>query len=167
MTQTLIVRPTDPTDLAAITAIYAVEVLNGTASFETEPPDETEMGRRLVAVTAAGLPHRVAELEGRVVGYAYAGPYRPRAAYARTVENSVYVARGVHRCGVGRVLLTAVIDECAAAGKCQMVAVIGDRENHASIGLHAALGFCHVGVLSRVGFKFGRWIDSVLMQRAL
>jgi len=162
-----VIRPSLAQDIPDITAIYTVHVLEGTASFELIPPSEAEMAQRREAVLAAGLPHFVAELDGRVVGYAYAGPYRPRPAYAHTVENSVYVADSVHRRGVGRALMSAVIEACEAAGKRQMIAVIGDSANQASIQLHGALGFEHIGTLQHVGFKHGRWIDSVLMQRPL
>lgn len=125
------------------------------------------MARRRQAVIAAGLPYLVAELDGRIAGYAYASPFRPRPAYAATVENSVYVANWAQRRGVGRALLSALIDACVAAGKRQMIAVIGDSGNVASIGLHQAMGFSHVGTLQEVGFKHGRWLDVVLMQRPL
>lgn len=161
------VRPSTPADIPAIQAIYAREVLHGLASFEETPPDVAEMTRRRDAVLAAGMPYLAAEGAGRVLGYAYAGPYRPRPAYRHTVENSVYVAADARGLGVGRQLLTALIQACEAGPWRQMVAVIGDRDNAGSIGLHRALGFREVGVLVGVGFKHGRWVDSVLMQRAL
>lgn len=160
-------RPASPGDLPAIAAIYAVEVLEGTASFEIEPPDEAEMARRLADVLGRGLPWLVAELDGEIAGYAYAGPYRTRAAYAATVENSVYVARSCRGHGIGRMLLDALIEACAAAGRREMVAIIGDSANAASIRLHEACGFRLVGTLQGVGRKHGRWIDTVLMQRSL
>lgn len=160
-------RPASPGDLPAIAAIYAVEVLEGTASFEIEPPDEAEMARRLADVLGRGLPWLVAVLEGEIAGYAYAGPYRTRAAYAATVENSVYVARSCRGHGIGRMLLDALIEACAAAGRREMVAIIGDSANAASIRLHEACGFRLVGTLQGVGRKHGRWIDTVLMQRSL
>jgi phosphinothricin acetyltransferase len=161
------VRPAGMADLPAIQAIYALEVLEGTASFELEPPDEAELARRLAKVEAAGLPWLVAELDGRVRGYAYAAPYRERPAYRFTAEDSVYVARDARGLGVGQALLEAVLAGARRAGMRQVVAVIGDSANTGSIGLHAACGFVHAGVLRDVGFKFGRWLDSVLMQRAL
>ena len=160
-------RPASPGDVPAIVAIYAVEVLEGTASFEIEPPDEAEMARRLADVLGRGLPWLVAVLEGEIAGYAYAGPYRTRAAYAATVENSVYVARSWRGHGIGRMLLDGLIEACAAAGRREMVAIIGDSANAASIRLHEACGFRLVGTLQGVGRKHGRWIDTVLMQRSL
>jgi len=151
----------------AITAIYRHHVLGGAATFETVPPDEPEMARRRDDVLARGLPYVVAELDGVLAGYAYAAPYRSRAAYRYTVEDSVYVAPTMPRRGAGRALLDALVAACAASSCRQMVAVIGDSANAASIGLHAACGFRHVGLLPGVGFKLGRWVDSVLMQRAL
>ena len=163
----MIVRDARPEDMAAMQAIYAAEVLHGLASFEEIPPDATELESRRQAVLAIGLPWLVAERDGRVVGYAYAGPYRARPAYRYTVENSVYVAPGARGGGVARALLAELIARCEAAGRRQMIAVIGDSANAGSIGLHAALGFRHVGTLEAVGFKLGRWVDSVLMQRPL
>ncbi|WP_328703030.1 GNAT family N-acetyltransferase [Arenibaculum pallidiluteum] len=161
------IRPCLPGDVAAIQAIYAHHVLNGVASFETEAPSIEEMASRRDAVLARGMPYLVAERDGATVGYAYAGPYRTRPAYRFTVENSVYVAPGFVGQGIGRVLLARLIAECEARGLRQMVAVIGDSANAASIGLHQALGFRQAGLLPAVGFKFGRWVDSVLMQRPL
>ncbi len=163
----LTVRDSTPADVPAITAIYAHAVTHGCASFETEPPDAAEMARRRDAVLALGLPHLVALRGGDVVGYAYASTYRPRPGYRYTVENSIYVAPAAQRAGVGRALLPVLIARCTAAGKRQMIAVIGDSANEASIALHRAFGFADAGVLRSVGFKFGRWLDSVLMQRAL
>jgi L-amino acid N-acyltransferase YncA len=161
------IRPSQPDDLAAICAIYAHHVRYGLATFEEEPPDVAELARRRAELLARGLPHLVAELDGAVAGYAYAGPYRPRPAYRHTVEDSVYLAPEHIGRGVGRALLTQLIDACTAAGYRQMIAVIGDSANAPSIGLHAALGFREVGLLRAVGFKLGRWVDTVLMQRAL
>lgn len=160
-------RPAAPEDVPAIAAIYAVEVLEGTASFEIEPPDAIEMARRLTEVLGRGLPWLVAEMDGEIAGYAYAGPYRTRAAYAATVENSVYVARTRRGHGIGRMLLAALIEACAVAGRREMVAIIGDSANAASVRLHEACGFRLVGTLRGVGRKHGRWIDTVLMQRSL
>lgn len=163
----LVVRAADPRDVPAIAAIYAPHVLNGLASFEIEPPGEPEIARRLAEVRARGLPCLVAEADGRVVGYAYAAPYRARPAYRYTVEDSVYVAQDCSGRGIGRRLLERLVSESAATGARQMVAVIGDSANRASIALHAGCGFARVGLLPAVGFKLGRWVDSVLMQRAL
>jgi phosphinothricin acetyltransferase len=166
--KTFIVRDGRDSDIPALTAIYAVEVNDGTASFELVPPDETEMRRRFQAIRQAGLPYLVAvDVTGHVLGYAYAGPYRPRPAYDATVENSVYVAAEARGHGIGRMLLADLIDRCRLAGKREMVAIIGDTGNQGSIGLHQALGFRHVGTLRQVGRKHGRWIDTVLMQLAL
>ncbi|MEQ9332356.1 N-acetyltransferase family protein [Thalassobaculum sp.] len=161
------VRDSRDGDVAAIHGIYAFHVLHGLASFEEQPPAVDEMARRRAAVIAAGYPHLVAELDGAVVGYSYASAYRPRPAYRFTIENSVYVQDGLRGRGVGRALLGALIDRCEAGPWRQMIAVIGDTGNEPSIGLHAAFGFRRVGTLQAVGFKFGRWVDSVLMQRAL
>jgi phosphinothricin acetyltransferase len=163
----IVVRPSHASDVAPITAIYRHHVLHGLASFEEVPPDADELARRRADVLARGLPHLVACDGGAVLGYAYAGPYRTRSAYRYTVEDSVYIAPEAIRRGVGRALLAAVIDACALAGCRQMIAVIGDSGHAASIGLHRALGFEPAGMLRAVGFKFGRWVDSVLMQRAL
>jgi len=160
-------RPAEDRDVARIAAIYSDHVLTGLASFEVTPPDAAEIARRRAEVLRRGLPYVVAELGGAVVGYAYAAPYRLRPAYAYTVEDSVYVHRDALGRGVGRRLLEHLVSDCAAAGYRQMLAVIGDSGNQASIALHAACGFTRVGLLSAVGFKFGRWVDSVLMQRPL
>ena len=161
------IRAAEPRDLAAITRIYAHAVIHGTASFETEPPDEAEMARRQALLSAGGHPFLVAELAGAIVGYAYAGPYRPRPAYRFTVEDSIYIAPDAQRRGIGRALLERLLDEAATRGFRQMIAVIGDSAQTPSIALHAAFGFRHIGTLTAVGFKFGRWLDSVLMQRTL
>lgn len=160
-------RDAEPGDMGAIAAIYSHHVRTGIASFEEIPPDAAEMARRHGVVVGAGLPYLVAVRGGRVVGYAYAGRYRERTAYRYTVENSVYVAEDAARLGIGRALLEELIARCAALGYRQMVAVIGDSANAASIGLHASLGFRAAGVLPSVGFKLGRWVDSVIMTRAL
>lgn len=162
-----ILRDSTTGDIPAITSIYGHAVTNGLASFEYDPPDAAEIGRRRAAVLAAGYPHIVAERGGRVLGYAYASAYRPRAAYRFTVENSIYVAPDGQRGGVGRALLGELITRCEAAGFRLMVAVIGDSANAGSIGLHQALGFAHAGLLPDVGWKHGRWVDSVLMTRRL
>lgn len=154
-------------DMDAVAAIYAHHVLTGIASFEETPPSPAEMTARRAAVLALGAPYLVAELDGRVVGFAYAGSYRARPAYRHTVEDSVYVAPHAHGRGLGRALLAEVVARCEAGPFRQMIAVIGDSENAGSIALHAALGFRSVGTFAAVGFKFGRWVDCVLMQRAL
>jgi phosphinothricin acetyltransferase len=153
--------------MAAVEAIYRPHVLNGLATFEEVPPDEAELLARFKQVVDHGLPYLVAEAAGAIRGYAYATPYRPRSAYRYTVEDSIYIAEGWQRRGIGRALLERLVAECAAAGKRQMVAVIGDPANAASIGLHGAAGFRHAGTLPAVGFKFDRWVDSVLMIRPL
>lgn len=162
-----VIRPARPADIAAITRIYAHAVRHGTASFELNPPEETEMARRQDALIAGGFPYLVAEAGGDVLGYAYAGPYRARPGYRFTVEDSVYVAPHAQRRGLGRLLLDRLIVESEARGYRQMVAVIGDSAQQASVALHVAAGFRLVGTLEAVGFKFGRWLDSVLMQRPL
>jgi len=166
MTQPLI-RPATAADIAAITAIYRPAVLHGTASFELEPPDEGEMRRRLETITSAGYPYLVAEISGGIVGYGYASAYRARPAYRYSVENSIYVAPNAQRRGVGRSLLEALIAICTERGFRQMVAVIGDSGQAVSIGLHRALGFTFSGTIHSVGFKYGRWLDTVIMQRPL
>ena len=163
----ILIRAADPRDLAAITGIYDHAVRQGTASFELEPPDENEMRRRHESLRAGGYPYLVAELGGAVAGYAYAGPYRARPAYHWTIEDSIYIAPQSHRRGIGRLLLDRLIVESEAGGFRQMIAVIGDSANAGSIELHRAAGFRMVGTFDNVGFKFGRWLDSVLMQRPL
>jgi L-amino acid N-acyltransferase YncA len=161
------IRPADDTDMDAVTAIYGHHVLHGLASFETEPPDITEMRRRRADVMAKGLPYLIATDAEVVLGYAYASTYRPRAAYANTVENSVYLRPEATGRGIGQRLLSALIKACEAHGLRQMVAVVGDSANLASIRLHEKLGFRRVGVLTNVGYKHGRWLDSTLLQREL
>ena len=161
------VREAVEADLAAVQRIYAHFVLHGCASFEEVPPDLAEMRRRREAVRAAGLPYLVAASGGTVLGYAYATPYRPRPAYRNTVEDSVYVAQEGHQRGVGGALLGAVIAACERGPWRQMVAVIGDSANAGSIALHRRHRFEPVGTLRDVGFKHGRWLDTVLMQRGL
>jgi phosphinothricin acetyltransferase len=163
----LTIRAAEAADIPAITRIYAHAVLHGTASFELEPPDETEMARRMRALLDGGYPYLVAELDGAVSGYAYAGPYRTRPAYRFSVEDSVYVAPEAQRRGVGRALLIELIAEAERRGFRQMIAVIGDADQAPSIELHRSLGFRLIGAIEAVGFKFDRWLASVLMQRAL
>ena len=161
------IRPATPTDVPAITRIYAYAVKHGTASFELEPPDEAEMARRQRTLLDGGYPYIVAEIDGALAGYAYAGPYRPRTAYRFSVEDSIYIDPLAQRRGVGRVLLEHLIEECERRGFRQMIAVIGDSAQAPSIELHRALGFRMIGAVENVGYKFGRWLDSVNMQRAL
>ncbi len=163
----LSIRPATPADIPAITRIYAHAVQHGTASFELEPPDEAEMTRRQSALLDGGFPYLVATRDGAVLGYAYAGPYRARPAYRFSVENSIYVAANAHRRGVGRALIDRLIAESETRGYRLMIAVIGDSAQTPSIALHRAAGFRLVGALEGVGYKFDRWLDTVLMQRAL
>ena len=162
-----IIRAAVAKDLAAITAIYADAVLTGTATFEVEPPSEADMAQRMKALVEAGYPYFVAEHGGTVAGYAYAASYRPRIGYRYTVEDSVYLATASRGLGIGGALLARLIASCETAGFRQMIAVIGDSGNVASIRLHAAAGFVPAGNFKDVGYKFERWIDTVLMQRAL
>jgi len=161
------IRPAEPRDIAAITAIYDAAVRYGTASFETDPPDEEEMRRRYEALRAGGYPYVVAQAGSTIMGYAYAGPYRDRPAYRWSIEDSVYIAERSQRRGVGRALLERLIADAQGGGFRQMIAVIGDSANTASIELHRAAGFRMVGTFDNIGFKFGRWLDTVLMQRPL
>lgn len=167
MSDTVTIRDCRDDDLPAVTAIYARQVRDGTGSFEITPPDRAELARRRGDVIAKGLPYLVAESDGEVIGFAYAQPHKPRAAYVHTVESSVYVVETGRRSGVGRRLMETLIRRCGQAGKRQMVAVVGDSENAASIALHEAVGFHRVGRFESVGFKHGRWLDIVLMQRSL
>jgi len=162
-----VVRAAREADVAEIAAIYGHYVRTSVATFETDAPDADEIGRRRQGVLARGLPYLVAEVAGSVAGYAYAAQYRPRPAYRFTVENSVYINPDHARKGLGRLLMLELITGCEAAGCRQMIAVIGGADNAGSIGLHEALGFRHVGVLRQVGFKFGCWVDTVVMQRPL
>lgn len=161
------IRPAAPDDLPSIAAIYAHAVTHGTASFETVPPDEAEMGRRMERLLQGGHPWLVAEDDGGILGYAYAGPYHPRIGYRWTVETSIYVAPDAQRRGVGAALLEALVGICTERGFRQMVAVIGDEANAGSIAVHGRLGFRHVGTLRAVGRKHGRWLGSVIMQRPI
>lgn len=163
----VMVRDATEADMAAVRAIYAWHVLNGSASFEETPPALEEMLARRATVVGAGLPYLVAVIDGRVVGYCYATAYRPRPAYRYTVEDSVYVMDGLAGRGVGTALLGALIHRCEAGPWRQMIAIIGDSANEGSVALHRRLGFRNVGTFASVGFKFGRWVDSVLMQRPL
>jgi phosphinothricin acetyltransferase len=162
-----LIRSAAESDVAAIARIYGHHVLHGTATFELEPPTAEEMARRLGGILTLGFPYLVAERDGVVVGYAYANSYRPRPGYRFTVEDSIYVDPAHAGTGCGRALLTALIERCEQGPWRQMVAVIGDSSNTASIRLHERFGFRHVGRLEAVCFKFGRWVDSMLMQRPL
>ncbi|MBL8771533.1 MAG: N-acetyltransferase [Phenylobacterium sp.] len=163
----MIIRAATAGDAEALAAIYGHHVLHGLGTFEEEPPTAAEMERRRAALASLGLPYCVAEADGRVLGFAYAGPFRLREAYRYTLEDSVYVAPDAIGRGVGRAVLSAVIEACEGLGVRQLVAVIGDSGNAGSIGLHAALGFTHQGVGRSFGFKHGRWVDIVWMQKAL
>jgi phosphinothricin acetyltransferase len=162
-----LIRPAAAADLPVVASIYAHHVRHGLGSFEEEPPNVDELGRRYAEITDRGLPWVVAEHEGTVAGYAYAGPYRLRPAYRFTLEDSVYVAPGRGGLGLGRALLGRLIQLTESAGYRQLIAVIGDSGNAPSIQLHRALGFRQSGLLTAIGFKQGRWVDVVLMQRAL
>ena len=161
------IRPATEADLPFVTEIYEHAVRYGTATFELIPPDLAEMTRRFKALMDGGFPYFVGALEGRVVGYAYAGPYRPRPAYRFTVENSVYLRPAIHRRGIGLQLMLRLISECEARGYRQMIAVIGDSANAGSIGVHTRTGFQMIGTHPNVGLKFGRWLDTVMMQLPL
>jgi L-amino acid N-acyltransferase YncA len=161
------IRAATSDDIAAIQAIYAHHVLHGLGTFETDPPSVGEIQRRFAQITGEGFPYLVAEDDGRVVGYAYANHFRTRAAYRNTVEDSIYVATDAAGRGVGKALLSALIERCTALGLRQMLAVIGDSGNAGSIGVHRSCGFEHTGVMKAVGRKFDRWVDVVIMQRAL
>src|ERR1700712_2839909 len=161
------IRPATEADLPFVTEIYEHAVRYGTATFELIPPDLTEMTRRFRALMDGGFPYFVAAVEGDVIGYAYAGPYRPRPAYRFTVENSVYLQPSIHRRGIGLQLMLRLIAECETRGFRQMIAVIGDSANAGSIGVPPKTRFAMIGTHPHVGFKFGRWLDTVMMQRAL
>ncbi len=163
----LLLRPATPDDLGVISSIYAHHVRHGTGSFELEPPDASEMAARFAAVTGAGYPYLVAQRGDRVLAYAYANAFRARPAYRYTVEDSIYVAPDAVGQGLGRALLERLIADCSALGLRQMLAVVGDSQNAGSIALHRACGFEHIGKMANVGWKFGRWLDIVLMQREL
>ena len=164
---TVTVRESREADVVAVHGIYTHHVLHGLATFEEAPPTVDELKNRRDVLRGLQFPHLVAELDGRVVGYCYAGPYRARPAYRHTVENSVYIEHGLSGRGIGSALLGELIERCSVGPWRQMVAIIGDSGNAASIALHRKLGFRHVGTLAAVGFKLGRWVDTVFMQRAL
>jgi phosphinothricin acetyltransferase len=163
----MLVRPAAPQDLPAIHAIYAYHVLHGLASFEEEAPPLAEMRRRYEDVTRSGLPYLAAEEAGEVLGYGYCTLYRTRSAYRYTLEDSIYVRQGCQGKGVGKAVLAELIARCTALNYRQIIAVIGDSANAASIGVHASLGFVRAGNLRSTGYKFGRWVDSILMQLPL
>ena len=154
-------------DMPAVATIYGHHVRFGTASFETEPPSLDEMCRRRYNILAKGLPYLVAVSDGRVLGYAYAGAYRPRAAYRDTVENSIYIHSEFTGRGIGKRLLPALLTECEVRDLRQMIAVVGDSANVPSIQLHERCGFRTVGVFRSIGYKHGRWLDSVVLQKSL
>lgn len=160
-------RPATAEDLPAIHSIYSHHVLHGLASFEEEPPAPAELRRRFDDVRSRGLPYLAADFGGVLVGYGYCAPYRSRSAYRYSLEDSVYVRHGSEGRGVGSALLGELIVRCEGLGYRSVIAVIGDSGNSASINLHASFGFLRVGTLRSAGFKFGRWVDSVLMQRML
>ncbi len=160
-------RPASADDIPAIQAIYAHHVLHGTGTFETEPPDVVEMQRRFATITGRGYPYLVAEYDGAVAGFAYLGPFRERHAYRFTVEDSIYLHPEFLRRGIGRQLLDRLITLATAAGFKQLLALVGDSTNHASVRLHESAGFTHAGTMKDVGHKFDRWLDVVILQRPL
>ncbi|WP_047217409.1 MULTISPECIES: GNAT family N-acetyltransferase [Delftia] len=162
------IRPSQDSDLAAITAIYRHHVLHGTGTFETDPPSEADMATRRADVLAKGLPYLVAvDAQGQVLGFAYANWFKPRPAYRFSAEDSIYVHDAVRGQGVGRLLIDALSHDCEAAGVRKLLAVIGDSANAGSIGVHRAAGFTPAGTLRSMGWKFGRWLDIVLMEKTL
>lgn len=162
-----IIRPSRDQDIAAITAIYAHHVLRGTGTFEVEPPTEEEMAQRRADVLSKGLPYLVAQDQGRVIGYAYCNWFKPRPAYRFSAEDSIYLAADTSGQGTGRALLAELAAQAERAGMRKLIAVIGDSTNAASIGVHRSAGFEHVGVLKACGWKFGKWLDVVLMEMPL
>lgn len=162
-----LVRAREDRDIDAITEIYGHHVLEGASSWELSPPDTAEMQRRADAITAAGYPYLVAARGTQILGYAYASAYRPRPAYRFTVEHSVYVDDAARRLGVGKALLSRLIEDCTAAGFRQMIAIVGDSQNLQSIEFHEKMGFERVGIVRDIGFKFDRWMDQVILQRPL
>lgn len=162
-----LIRPSTEQDMVAVTAIYAHHVRHGTGTFELEPPALAEMLARRAEVLARGLPWLVAEVDGRVSGYAYCNWFRPRPAYRYAAEDSIYLAPGAAGRGLGRALLAELAAAAERAGMRKLIAVIGDSGNEASIGLHRSGGFRHAGTLTATGWKFGRWLDTVLMEKSL
>ncbi|GAB3193255.1 GNAT family N-acetyltransferase [Hydrogenophaga aquatica] len=163
----ILIRPSADADVAAITSIYAHHVLHGTGTFETEPPSEADMAARRADVLSKGLPYLVAEEHGAVIGFAYGNWFKPRAAYRYSVEDSIYLAPGQQGKGLGRALLSEFLARCEAVGVRKVMAVIGDSANAGSVGLHRSLGFQNVGVVKSCGWKFGRWLDIVLMDKSI
>ena len=161
------IRPSRDEDIAAITAIYAHHVLNGTGTFEIDPPSVADMTSRRADVLSKGLPYIVAEEAGQVIGYAYCTWFKPRPAYRFSAEDSIYVAPGVHGKGIGRALLAELAAQAERVGIRKLIAVIGDSSNAGSVGVHRSLGFEHVGILKSCGWKFDQWLDVVLMEKAL
>ncbi|APW37511.1 GNAT family N-acetyltransferase [Rhodoferax koreense] len=162
-----LVRPSRDEDLTTITAIYAHHVLHATGTFETEAPTETDMRARRADVLGKGLPYLVVEVDGQVAGFAYCNWFKPRPAYRFSAEDSIYLAADQAGKGLGKLLLTALAAEAERIGVRKLIAVIGDSANAGSVGVHRALGFNHVGVLKSSGWKFGKWLDVVLMEKAL
>lgn len=163
----VIIRPRSDADMPTITQIYGHHVLNGASSWELSPPDVAEMTNRAHAMEANNFPYFVAEVDGEIAGYSYAGAYRPRPAYRYTVENSVYINDQLRRGGIGTALLQKLIDECTALGFRQMIGIVGDSQNLQSIRFHEKMGFSHMGTVKNIGFKFDRWMDQVILQRPL
>ena len=163
----VLIRPRTDDDMPAITEIYAHHVLNGASSWELSPPDVAEMTTRAHALEAGNFPYFVADIDGQIAGYTYAGAYRPRPAYRFTVENSVYINDQLRRGGIGTALLATLIEACTALGFRQMMGIIGDSQNTQSIRFHEKMGFIQVGTVKNIGFKFDRWMDQVLLQRPL
>ncbi len=161
------IRTSNEQDLPAITAIYAHHVLNGTGTFETTAPTQDEMAARRADVLSKGLPYLVAEKDGRVLGFAYCNWFKPRPAYRYSAEDSIYLADGASGKGVGKELLQALVAHAETAGVRKLIAVIGDSANQGSVGVHLTMGFTHVGVLKSCGWKFGKWLDVVLMEKAI
>lgn len=163
----MVIRPATPDDLPAIEKIYAHHVLNGTATFELEPPSLAEMEQRYAAVLDRGLPYLAAEVDGQVAGYAYCGPYRARPAYRHSVEDSIYLDPSYVGRGLGKALLRALVEECERSDVRQIIGIVAEPGGTASLALHQACGFVEVGRLRQVGFKFGQWLDTVFTQRSL
>jgi len=161
------IRPSTDADIPTITAIYAHHVLNGTGTFETDPPSEQDMAQRRADVLSKGLPYLVVEYAGNVVGFAYCQWFKPRPAYRFSAEDSIYLAASAHGKGLGRLLLVELMAQAERAGVRKLIAVIGDSANHGSVGVHKACGFNPVGVLANCGWKFDRWLDVLLMDRTI
>ena len=161
------IRASRDEDVPSMTAIYAHHVLNGTGTFETTPPAADDMAARRADVLAKNLPYLVAELDGQIIGFAYCNWFKPRPAYRFSAEDSIYLADGARGRGAGKALLSALLSEAEAAGVRKLIAVIGDSANLGSVGVHKAVGFTHVGVLKSCGWKFGKWLDVVLMEKPL